>query len=74
MPTDLRDTVATEVRAEMARQRLSQQALAERLGEKQWWVSKRLTRSIPFTIEDLERIATALEKPVAHFIAAERVA
>jgi transcriptional regulator with XRE-family HTH domain len=73
MPTDLRDTVSAEVRAEMARQRLSQQALAGRLGEKQWWVSKRLTRSIPFTIEDLERIAAALDKPVTHFLA-ERAA
>ena len=68
MPTDLRDTVAAEVRAEMARRRLSQTALADMLGEQQWWVSKRLTRSIPFTIEDLDRIAKALELPPEHFM------
>lgn len=73
MPTDLRDTVAGAVRAEMARRRMTQQGLADQLGVGQWWVSKRLTRSIPFTIEDLERIATALQLPPAHFLA-DRVA
>ena len=73
MPTDLRDTVAGAVRAEIARRRMTQQGLADLLGVGQWWVSKRLTRSIPFTIEDLERIATALELPPAYFIS-ERAA
>jgi transcriptional regulator with XRE-family HTH domain len=68
MPTDLRDTVAAEVRAEMARRKLTQTALAALLGEQQWWVSKRLNRVIPFTIEDLDKIATALELPPTHFM------
>ncbi len=69
MPNDLRDTVAREVRAEMARRGLSQDALAKMLGERQWWVSKRLTRKIPFGIEDLDRIAQALDLPPEHFMA-----
>jgi transcriptional regulator with XRE-family HTH domain len=68
MPTDLRDTVTAEVRAEMARRRMSQTALAELIGEQQWWISKRLTRATPFTLEDLDRIAQALGLPPTFFM------
>lgn len=74
MPTTLRDTVSAEVRAELGRRRMSQQALADLLGEGQWWVSKRLTNQNPFTLEDLERIAVALGLPPQHFMPAETTA
>lgn len=68
MPTTLRDTVSAELRAELGRRRMSQQRLADLLGEGQWWVSKRLTNQNPFTLEDLERIAIALDLPPQHFM------
>lgn len=72
MPTKLRDTVLGEVRAELGRRRMSQQALAALLGEGQWWVSKRLTKKNPMTLEDLERIAAALDLPPQHFMSIRR--
>lgn len=62
--------VAAEVRAEMARQGLSQQALAEKLG----WTQPRLSRRIlaegsknaliPFDVTELSAVADALGVPV----------
>jgi transcriptional regulator with XRE-family HTH domain len=70
MPIQLNNTVAAEIRAEMARRRMTQQRLADLLGEQQWWVSKRLTRAIPLSIDDLDRIARALDLPPSFFLSA----
>lgn len=75
MPTSpLNDAVAAEVRAEVARQALTQQQVADRLGEKQWWVSRRLTGDVAWDVADLVRVADALGVPVAKFLPTEAVA
>lgn len=66
--------IAAEVRAEMARQRLTQQALADRLNLTQWWVSRRLLESdkkapTPIGAAELVLIAEALGVPVGQFLA-----
>lgn len=55
-----RELVAAELRAHLARQRLSGRALAKMLGENQTWVSRRLAGHVPLDTDDLQRIAEAL--------------
>lgn len=70
----LKDRVATEVRAEVARQRLTHRELGERLKLAQPSVTKRLNGVIPFDLVDLERFAEALGVPVDQFLAAQTTA
>jgi transcriptional regulator with XRE-family HTH domain len=56
----LNKRVAQEIRAEMARQRVSQTALAEVLGRNQTYVSYRLTCKKPLTLDEVEEIAEVL--------------
>lgn len=67
--------IAAEVRAEVARQNLTQQQLADRLGVNQWWVSRRLIEPVrdrkpPTSISaaELVLIAEALDVAVAQFL------
>lgn len=60
--------IAHEVRAEMARQGLSQQQIADRLGWTQRRVSRRLTGDRPIDASELEQLAAALGVPVARLI------
>ena len=53
-------SVAAEVRAEMARQRLSQRKVAIKLGWSQQMLSTRLLGTVPFSTTDLAEIASAL--------------
>lgn len=62
--------IAREVRVEMVRQELSQQALAERLGWDQRRVSRRLTGEVPFGAVELVEVATALGVPVTQLLPA----
>lgn len=55
-----RELVAAELRAHLARQRLSGRALAKMLGENQTWVSRRLAGHVPLDTDDLQRIAEVL--------------
>jgi transcriptional regulator with XRE-family HTH domain len=64
----LRVQVAEEVRATMARRRVSGVALARRLGKSQPWISRRLVGDVAFDLDDLEAIATALDVPVAQLL------
>ena len=54
--------LAGEIRAEMARQGLSQRDLAERLGFTHPWVTRRIGRNAvtDFTLEDLVKVSEAL--------------
>lgn len=54
------ETVLGEIRAEMSRKRLSQDALASRLGWTQQFVSRRLNGRTDLKITELEQIADAL--------------
>jgi transcriptional regulator with XRE-family HTH domain len=69
MPLDLvseplNQRVTKEIRAEMARQRISQTALAEYLGRNQTYVSYRLTGKTPLTLTEVEEFADALRVQV----------
>ena len=66
MPVDLtsetlNERVAKEIRAEMAREGMTQWALAEQLGRNQAYVSDRLTCKTPLTLDVIEEIALVLE-------------
>jgi transcriptional regulator with XRE-family HTH domain len=60
--------IAQEIRAEMARQGLTQEALAEKLGWTQRRLSYRLTADHPVDSAELESIADALGVPVTRFL------
>lgn len=71
---DTAQAVAAEVRAEMARQGVSQTALAERLGWPQPRLSRRLTdgkTAVPFEVAELVAVADALDVPVIQFLPAD---
>ena len=56
------------VRAEMARAGVSQIDLAERVGLSQSGLSKRLRGVVPFDVNELDAIATALGVPVVSLL------
>lgn len=58
--TLLSTQVAEEVRAMMARRRISGRKLAEMLDVSPSWVSYRMTGVTPIGLDDLQRIASAL--------------
>lgn len=68
MTSSLPQTAATEVRAEMGRQRMSQAALAELLGRSQTYVWRRLIGEVPFDLAELELIANKLGVPASQFL------
>lgn len=75
MTHTLAEHVAREVRAEMARQRVSQLQLATRLGLSQPQISKRLTGRLEFRPSELDAVAELLGVPVTQFLpASERAA
>jgi len=57
-------TAMGEVRAHMARERITATALAELLSVNTPWVTRRLNGQTPVTLEDLDRICAALGIPV----------
>lgn len=57
----LSELVAEEIRALLARRRMSGRALATQLGVSPSWVSYRLTGTQPIDLNDLQRIAAALD-------------
>jgi transcriptional regulator with XRE-family HTH domain len=66
--TGLREAVAEVVRVEMARRRMTQRALAEALGVSQSYVGRRLVGEMPFTTDDLAKIAAAFGMTVAQLV------
>jgi transcriptional regulator with XRE-family HTH domain len=68
------ESIAANLRAEVARQNLTQQQMADRLGVGQWWVSRRLTGEVRVSAADLTRFAEALGVGSAVLLSAERVA
>ncbi len=61
--------VASEVRAELARQRRPQRAVAEALGISQAAASRRLRGELPFDVAELATLATVLGVDMAQFLA-----
>jgi transcriptional regulator with XRE-family HTH domain len=72
------DHVAGEIRAELARRKLSQERLSELTGISQSTLSRRLRTippPLPFDTDELQRVADALAVSVTAFLpTAERVA
>jgi transcriptional regulator with XRE-family HTH domain len=60
----LSSEVAEEIRAMMGRKRVSGARLAQMLGVSAAWISYRLSGTQPIDLNDLQRIARALEVPV----------
>lgn len=60
-----------EIRAELGRQDLTRQGLAERLGVERNWVHYRLSGETPLRIADVERIAAALGVPIGQLLPVE---
>lgn len=73
-PTDtgpqLSGSVASEIRAEMARRGITQSTLADKLGKPQQWVWRRLNSASrqPISLDDLAVIAQALDVEPAELI------
>ncbi|MBK9181437.1 MAG: helix-turn-helix transcriptional regulator [Acidimicrobiales bacterium] len=61
----LRELVAAEVRATMARQQVTQVMLSHDMDRSQAFLSRRLTGEVAFDLDDLELIAGLLGVPVA---------
>lgn len=57
----MRQRVAEEIRVLLARRRMSGSELARQIGASQPYVSRRLTGEIAFDVDDLEKIAAALD-------------
>lgn len=73
MPSSpLSERVGANVRAEMARKRLSQSALAERLNLTQQMLSRRISGQLAFRVDELHEIAAVLGVPVSDLIGEEK--
>jgi transcriptional regulator with XRE-family HTH domain len=66
--TKLNAAVAAEIRAILARRGWKQSQLAERLGVHEMWVSRRLRGVNAISVDDLERIAAALDIKPANLL------
>jgi transcriptional regulator with XRE-family HTH domain len=65
----VQEAVAAEVRAQLARKRLSGVRAARALGWTQRYLSRRMTGEVPFTASDLVALANLLEVPITTFFA-----
>lgn len=59
-PSTLADSVAAEVRAQLARQQLTGTALAAAIGKSEMYVSRRLRGHVAFDLGDVEQAARFL--------------
>lgn len=64
----LRLSVAEEVRALLARRRVSGVKLAETMGRSQAYISRRLNGETAFDLDDLAHIAAVLQVPVSDLL------
>lgn len=60
--------VGANVRAELARRKTSQAAIAVVLGMSQAAVSRRLNGTVPFGVDELSRVAATLDVPLSRLI------
>ena len=68
-----RESIAAEVRAQLARRRRSARSVALELGWTQTYMSRRINGRIPFNVDDLAAIAEALDVPVISFFQGPRL-
>jgi len=62
--------VAREIRAELGRQRISRAELARRLQVTPWLISRRMSGTTPFTVDEVHEIAHVLEVPAERLLQA----
>lgn len=62
------EAVIAAIRAEMARYRVEQQDLARHLGTTQQAISRRLTGTVPLTIDEITGIAEAIGCPARRLL------
>ena len=62
-PMEQTQALAANIRAELARQRISGRELARLLDEQPSWVHRRLSAAQEITVDDLYRIASVLNVP-----------
>lgn len=65
--------VAAEIRAVMARKRVTQTELAAKISVPTYTLARRLSGEIPITVNELTAIAEALGVSIAELLPAERV-
>lgn len=70
MASNLSEKISSEVRAELARQRLSQAEVATAMGRSQAYLSRRLSGETPFDVDDLDRLTEILGVPVTALLGA----
>lgn len=70
----LNETVRREIRAELARQSLSQRELATRMGWSRMYVSHRLNGSVGLSLNDVDAIARQLGVPIVQLVWPARAA
>ncbi|WP_428964486.1 helix-turn-helix domain-containing protein [Micromonospora fluostatini] len=66
--TTLREYTAGELRARLARERISVTALARRLGWSQSYLARRVDGRVAFDLDDLEKVADELGIHVADLL------
>lgn len=65
---DANQATAEQLRATLARRRITGTRLAEMLGTNAMWAQRRMSGSVPITVNDLDRIATALDVPLSDLL------
>jgi len=61
---------AANLRAELARRKMTNKELGRLLGENEMWVGRRVNGHVPITVNELLRFARALDLPAADLLAA----
>jgi transcriptional regulator with XRE-family HTH domain len=64
----LQDHVASEIRAELGRRNLSQHHLARGIGWTDAKLGRRLNGQVPWSVADVELIASVLDVPRSQFL------
>ena len=70
MTTTTTTQIAANIRAELGRQNKTRAALARDMDVTEMWVSRRLNAQTPLTVDDLTRIANALDVATTDLLAA----
>lgn len=60
---------SANVRAELARRKMTNKQLGDLIGENEMWISRRVRGLVPITVDELLRIADALDLPAIQLIA-----
>lgn len=66
------ERVASSVRAECARQRISQRDIAKKLGVSHTAVNRRMAGTVPFDVDELAAIADLLDLSICDLFPADK--